>query len=688
MPDLYPSPRWHLRQLVATGVCIMLAACGSGTSDTAAGPAGTVLKAVESASSTNPLPASYTITNLGPLSTSGNKSLNDKGQVAGYLAPPGDSLTRAVMYDGTTLRDLNALNNWPYWSIARAINANGQVTGSFHTGNAGNDVHAFLYDGTATRDLGTLYNVPGSSDGRAINDKGQVAGDSSNGFTQHAFLYDGDAMKDLGPFSGPGGTVAYAFAVNEAGQVAGWLCCAGVDHAMFHDGVTMKDLGTLANGQGRSMAVALNDSGQVTGYADTGNGPNTEHAFLYDNGVMKDLGTLANGQGASMGRSINARGQVTGNAFAGDNTHGFFHDGTTMRDIGVLPNGSSSMGLEINASGHIVGHADVGQGLFVFHAFVWSPADGRMVDLNTRLVDPPPGLVLGEANAISDSGYILASSNAGVLLLTPSNLPPKPSAPVLGPVTANDPVPVGAAVMLSVAFTDANPTETHVATWQWNDIGSMPGTVVEADGRGTVTGTRTFSQTGVYQVTVIVTDSAGLKTQLSRTVAVYDASGGFVTGSGTITSPPGAYRADPAIAGEAGFTLVAKYTGRRQGDPPNGDVAFSFTAANLGFVSERYEWLVVSGQRAQLRGSGTLNGRPGYGFLLTAIDGGPGARGQDRLRMMVWHYEPNLQQDIVDYDNQIDGSAEGGMNEGSPLLSGNIAIHARQSNAGGNGRQF
>jgi probable HAF family extracellular repeat protein len=597
-------------------------------------------------------------------------------------------MTRAVIYDGTTLKDLNALNNWPYWSIARAINSGGQVTGSFHTGNAGNDVHAFLYDGAATRDLGTLYNIPGSSDGIDINDKGQVAGNSFNGFTQHAFLYDGNTMKDLGPFFGPGGTVAYALAVNESGQVAGWLSAAGIDHAMLYDGVAMKDLGTLANGQGRSTASAINDSGQVTGYSDTGNGPNTEHAFIYHNGVMKDLGTLANGRGASMGRSINASGQVTGNAFAGDNTHGFFYDGVAMRDIGVLPNGSYSMGLEINASSHIVGHADLGQGLFVFHAFVWSPADGKMVDLNTWLVDPPPGLVLGEANAISDSGYILASSNAGLLLLTPSNLPPKPSAPVLGPITANDPVPVGSAVMLSVAFTDANPTETHGATWQWNDIGSLPGTVVEADGRGTVTGTRTFSQTGVYQVTVIVTDSAGLKTELSRTVAVYDAGGGFVTGSGTISSPPGAYRADLAIAGEAGFALVAKYNGRRQGNPPDGDTVFRFTAASMSFFSESYEWLVVSGRRAQLRGSGTLNGHPGYGFQLTAMDGGPGARGQDRLRMKIWHYEPNLQQDIVDYENQIDSSAEGGMNEGSPLLSGNIAVHLRQSNAGGNGRDF
>lgn len=42
MFELHPLARWHVRRLAASGICIMLGACGGGTSDTAAGLPGTV----------------------------------------------------------------------------------------------------------------------------------------------------------------------------------------------------------------------------------------------------------------------------------------------------------------------------------------------------------------------------------------------------------------------------------------------------------------------------------------------------------------------------------------------------------------------------------------------------------------------------------------------------------------------
>ena len=50
----------------------------------------------------------------------------------------------------------------------------------------------------------------------------------------------------------------------------------------------MQDLGTL--GGTSSVGVAINASGQVTGYADTAGGDT--HAFLWDGTRMQDLGTL------------------------------------------------------------------------------------------------------------------------------------------------------------------------------------------------------------------------------------------------------------------------------------------------------------------------------------------------------------------------------------------------------------
>lgn len=51
---------------------------------------------------------------------------------------------------------------------------------------------------------------------------------------------------------------------------------------------TVTDLDTL--GGSNSYATAVNSSGQVVGYAQTGSGD--DHAFLYSNGMMTDLGTL------------------------------------------------------------------------------------------------------------------------------------------------------------------------------------------------------------------------------------------------------------------------------------------------------------------------------------------------------------------------------------------------------------
>lgn len=51
-------------------------------------------------------------------------------------------------------------------------------------------------------------------------------------------------------------------------------------------------------------------------------------------------------------------------------------------------------------------------------AFIWT-AGGGLRDLNQLVKDKPAGMVLSEAVAISDTGAILARSNAGLVLLRP-----------------------------------------------------------------------------------------------------------------------------------------------------------------------------------------------------------------------------------------------------------------------------
>ena len=92
----------------------------------------------------------------------------------------------------------------------------------------------------------------------------------------------------------PGGPETSARNVNNLGQVVGasltvftteegeTVCCA--EHAFLYDEANgMQDLGTLP-GRQSSVAVAINDSGDVVGFS--------SKPFIYKDGEMFDLNTL------------------------------------------------------------------------------------------------------------------------------------------------------------------------------------------------------------------------------------------------------------------------------------------------------------------------------------------------------------------------------------------------------------
>ena len=89
---------------------------------------------------------------------------------------------------------------------------------------------------------------------------------------------------------------------------------------------------------------------------------------------------------------------------------------------------------------------------------------------------------------------------------------------------------------------------------------SSPATVAEYSGSGSASGTHIYPNAGVYTLTLVLTDNdGGCATSTFQYVVVYDPAGGFVTGGGWITSPAGAYAADPALTGKATFGFVSKY---------------------------------------------------------------------------------------------------------------------------------
>src|SRR5262249_48643947 len=172
----------------------------------------------------------------------------------------------------------------------------------------------------------------------------------------------------------------------------------------------------------------------------------------------------------------------------------------------------------------------------------------------------------------------------------------------------------------TATFSDPGVLDTHTAVWDWGDHTTSAGAVSGANGSGTVSGSHIYTAAGVYTVTLTVTDKDGAAAQsVFRYVVVYDPSAGFATGGGWITSPAGAFAADPSLTGKANFGFVSKY--QNGNGVPTGDTQFQFDLAGFAFKSTSYDWLVVSGAKARYKGTGTVNGSGSYGFQLTAIDG-------------------------------------------------------------------
>jgi hypothetical protein len=228
-------------------------------------------------------------------------------------------------------------------------------------------------------------------------------------------------------------------------------------------------------------------------------------------------------------------------------------------------------------------------------------------------------------------------------------------------IDVTGPIPIGTAIEGTI---DARGQVTD-AKIRWGDGG-----VELLDGPGTSSFQYAYDAAGIYLVDCEVTDTTG-GTQSSDAgyVVVYDPSAGFVTGGGWIDSPAGAYVPDPAAAGPARFGFVSKY--KKGAAVPTGSTQFQFQAGDLNLHSNEFEWLVVSGARAQFRGIGSVNGIDGHRFTVTVIDGDLLGKGQaDRFRMRIW--EPD---GALVYDNQM--GASDGDDPSTAITNGSIVIHKK-----------
>ncbi|MCY1718914.1 PKD domain-containing protein [Prolixibacteraceae bacterium Z1-6] len=238
--------------------------------------------------------------------------------------------------------------------------------------------------------------------------------------------------------------------------------------------------------------------------------------------------------------------------------------------------------------------------------------------------------------------------------------------------STTDPIAVSALFSVTVSYSDVD-DNIKTAVIDWGD--GLPTTDIlsQADDE---TYSNTYSNAGVYTVTVSVNDGYGPVTKTYQYVVVYDPSEGFVTGGGWIESPI-CVNVDPAydymdVSGTANFGFVAKY--QKGKVTPDGSTEFQFKAGGLNFKSTEYEWLIIAGSKAMYKGSGTINGSGDFGFMLSAIDGDlTETPGDDLFRIKIW--DKNNENAVV-YDNQCGADDYANLDQTTAIAGGSIVIHS------------
>ena len=509
---------------------------------------------------------------------------------------------------------------------AQAIDPNGDTVTYSLTVNAGGRFAINSSTGVVTVANSTLL------DGPATHTITVQASDGAGGTSSASFTIAVNNVAPQNVNAGADQTVNEGSAVNLSGSFSD---PGSADTQTQTWSVVASNGQTIANASGGGFSFTPNDNGTYTvtyTVVDDDNGTTSDTVVVTVDNVAPVITTLTINSSV-----INENGSVT--------ISGNFTDAGSADTHSVLigwGNGETfSVALVVQSNG---------SGTFT--------ATHQYLDDNPTGSSSDPYTI--SATVTDDDGGVSVSSTVHI---TVNNV-----APVAGAITAPlDPVAVTNVISVSANFTDIGTLDTHSAVWNWGDSSTSIGAVTESNGSGSVTGSHAYSTPGVYVVTLTVTDDDGNSvSSVFQYVVVYNPGAGFVTGGGWIDSPAGAYAAKPGLTGRASFGFVARY--QNGATTPSGNTEFQFKAGDFNFRSVDYQWLVVAGENAKFKGTGTVNGQAGYQFMITAHDGQvQGSDGIDKFRIKVWNAGG------VVYDNQAGASDDS--QAATALRGGSIVIH-------------
>jgi hypothetical protein len=401
----------------------------------------------------------------------------------------------------------------------------------------------------------------------------------------------------------------------------------------------------------------------------------TAHWRLRDaaNGIVVDEGDIVGGSGCACEKTVH--GLFGSYVLELVDVHtGFGMIGTVLNYTGdprpganqapVVRAGPDRYGYE-GIPVDLGGFVNDDQGLPEFH-WTASPVDG--VDPGATCTFGRPDALITTVNCTDDGTYAIhLSANDGsndtvtdTARLTLWNTAPTLEAPPGAAATSAEgtaasgglaaPTPwqvfrVGDPVPLEMSFQDLGSNDTHDCTIDWDDGQTQ---TVAARQHQCKTSHR-FPQPGMYTIKSKVTDDDEDTISGSVMVIVYDPDGGFATAGGYLDSPAGALTSAPDDTNRLHLRLNPKY---RPGDPGpvvgGGKVGAHLSGSPFSIDSTTLDWLVVTpAGKVAVKGTGTVNGHSGYGFIAYGYDD------PDKLRLVVWELsEGSFPGTSVVYDNR------------------------------------